>query len=1407
MKRIQPILLLMAAMCLGQYNTSAQAPVLPTKSTLANTLFSAKTYSSSSATDTSLRFRSLPSEFTLQVVAKVTSAAGRGLDIDARNAQLKGFRLSLDAANLKWTAPLASAQNLSTSNAGEFHTIRIAVKRDSAHIYQNGAYLLSKPLAAIKDIIAGVETDSVLNATIGSDLIPDWDGTAASTSGAPSSYGWAYTDATTTTLFNTANGGSGSRYMDVNASSGGNVHTLNGSTYTGRLLYIRWDGGAYQNAVYSYPVTLAANTTYNFSMLHAYISNATGSKTITVGIGKTTAGSARYATKTFVTDGTRALKRESFQFTSQEAGQYYLTFTGNWALFSIAELTVKQFTANSRFIFGKNYPSGAVNMEISSATYEDGAFAPTTLVTGTRQTVNLTGSAQYLIPAFNTDYVVAGKTDVHFTGEGSPFVNSTITLNSNDSWLFFDNVKPSLITANWLSSVKINGAAAVVNSNVRLSPYKNGTVVIPNGNQTSLAALQVYSQQNLSGTSATYPIEVYNSLGALDNKIRSFKLKRGYMATFGNNPDGTGYSRVFIASDSDLVVNTMPQGLDTTVSFVRVLKWNWVSKKGKAGGGTPVNLTNSTWYYDWNIGGSTAADYEYAAIRQTQYWPGWGDINSKSNISHLLGFNEPDRPDQANMSVETAIAQWPELMKSGLRVGSPAPSNPPAWLDKFMAKADSLNYRVDYVAIHCYWGGITPQTWYNRLKAIYDQFKRPIWITEWNNGANWTTETWPTEQNAQFQKQLEDLKGILNVLDTASFVERYAIYDWVENKRALVLADTLTPAGKYYAASKSDFAFNRSKEYIHAWKLTAPTIFSSIKSTDYFKTTISWTDINGELGSKYILERKIDGRDADFVLLQQYTGYAAAAVMTFEDSVFAKATYRLKAFGTNGVTFVYSGTHEILRDVAPVAPTVTGDVVSATKLRINWTAVTSARSYNLKRSLSASGPFTTIAARTNALTFLDEGLQPATNYYYVVTTLNSAGESANSTVLLKATPALVVPAGATNPRIASGDAKITLSWDFMYDAKYKILRSSSAGGTYDTLVNNLDAVRYEDRTRANGSTWYYKIIAYNNAGSSPASAAFTGAPVAGRYLRMNFNEGAGTLAKDNWGGYNGTLANAAVWTTGKDVGSGAVNLVKASGSYIQLESGAMSELEDFTIATWFKMPANQGYNTRLFDFGNSTSVFMMLTPRVSTANGPSLRYKITCPAGTNDRYMAYDLPLDQWVHLAISQQGSIFKMYVNGTLQYTDSSATVTPSDMGITVNNYLGRSQYSTDPYSDHTYDDLVIYNYALSAAQVDDLYDGNMLNLLAAAPYIAPVEASPKAKVYPNPVSSRLNIELPVDAAADLLVQLYNLAGQQVLEEKKTANGSRLQYVDVSNLPAGVYQLRVINAGKVYNARVLKQ
>jgi len=81
----------------------------------------------------------------------------------------------------------------------------------------------------------------------------------------------------------------------------------------------------------------------------------------------------------------------------------------------------------------------------------------------------------------------------------------------------------------------------------------------------------------------------------------------------------------------------------------------------------------------------------------------------------------------------------------------------------------------------------------------------------------------------------------------------------------------------------------------------------------------------------------------------------------------------------------------------PPAPAgLTATAASATQIDLSWNASSGASSYNVKRSSTGGGPYTTIAAGVTATDYDDAGLMPVTTYYYVVSATNSSGESANS---------------------------------------------------------------------------------------------------------------------------------------------------------------------------------------------------------------------------------------------------------------------------------------------------------------------------------------------------------------------------------------------------------------------------
>ncbi len=524
-------------------------------------------------------------------------------------------------------------------------------------------------------------------------------------------------------------------------------------------------------------------------------------------------------------------------------------------------------------------------------------------------------------------YIVPVNTDLHLTDAEDPIVNSTISINSEDSWLFFDKMKPLIVLEKYKSNILINGQALEEDINCRISVYGHGTVIM--SHTDAYKPLQVFTEQNYGGEGTWMSLyEYHNNLPAgLENKIRSFKLKRGYMATLANSPDGTGYSRVFVADREDINIPVIQSELDQTISYIRVFRWEWVSKKGWCGGSyNQRHLTNSTWYYDWGAGKNSEMGMEYVPERITQWWPGFEtDINPLNKVSHLLSFNEPDHWEQANMSVDIAIEQWPQMMKSGLRVGSPATTDF-KWLYEFMEKANARNYRVDYVVIHAYWGETDPQRWYNSIAEVHRKTKRPIWIKEWNIGAHWTGEWWPNRtggpegsdgggpndntgpaDNANQTYMRDNLKRILNVMDTCSFIERYSIYNWVGYNRAILIKsekdepeETFTLAGELYRDNVAPLAYNPDYEVIPQWDLIAPVLsytYDPVKE----EISLSWSDSNQELSRSYNILKKVN--NGKYEKIDEITNTSTKKYTSkLNASDPGKVSYAIQLIGYNGET-------------------------------------------------------------------------------------------------------------------------------------------------------------------------------------------------------------------------------------------------------------------------------------------------------------------------------------------------------------------------------------------------------------------------------------------------------------------------------------------------------------------------
>ena len=290
--------------------------------------------------------------------------------------------------------------------------------------------------------------------------------------------------------------------------------------------------------------------------------------------------------------------------------------------------------------------------------------------------------------------------------------------------------------------------------------------------------------------------------------------------------------------------------------------------------------------------------------------------------------------------------------------------------------------------------------------------------------------------------------------------------------------------------------------------------------------------------------------------------------------------------------------------------------------------------------------------------------------------------------------------------------QINLSWTGVPEAaSYNIKRSTVSSGPYSVISSDITGLSFSDTDISSGQPYYYVVSANLSHGESPDSNESMST---GLQSYLNFDESEGTTAYDSTGNsWDGTLANGPQWDTG--IFGSAVEL-DGSDDYISLPSGAVGDLTDFTISTWVYLDTISNWS-RVFDFGSGTNVNMFLTPRNSITG--AVRFAITNNgSGGEQRITGSEvLPTGAWTHVAVSLRGSAGVLYVNGSEVGRNSAMTLTPSSLGITNQNYIGRSQYP-DPYLDGLVDDFRIYSVGLSGGQVENLYNTELPAFIPLSP-----------------------------------------------------------------------------------------
>jgi hypothetical protein len=238
------------------------------------------------------------------------------------------------------------------------------------------------------------------------------------------------------------------------------------------------------------------------------------------------------------------------------------------------------------------------------------------------------------------------------------------------------------------------------------------------------------------------------------------------------------------------------------------------SKKGTGGFPTLSDTFQNRWAYNWGPNDSFPSEVEFWPMQWGSFFwstrpalmPDWMR-NPEPNV--LMGYNEPDKIEQANMPIDTAASMWPRLEILNMPLLGPAVAGHPAtsdWIQGFMSRVDADELRLDYVGMHSY-GGPNANSFINQITSARNAWGRDVVVSEfsvvdWSNTNSWTKEpvyNW----FAEVLWRMEDLDA----------VHTYAVFIFTnepdnpisDNRGEMREADgSLTPAGKLYAAWDGD---------------------------------------------------------------------------------------------------------------------------------------------------------------------------------------------------------------------------------------------------------------------------------------------------------------------------------------------------------------------------------------------------------------------------------------------------------------------------------------------------------------------------------------------------------------------------------------------------------------------------
>ncbi|MEG2078621.1 LamG-like jellyroll fold domain-containing protein [Chryseobacterium sp.] len=483
---------------------------------------------------------------------------------------------------------------------------------------------------------------------------------------------------------------------------------------------------------------------------------------------------------------------------------------------------------------------------------------------------------------------------------------------------------------------------------------------------------------------------------------------------------------------------------------------------------------------------------------------------------------------------------------------------------------------------------------------------------------------------------------------------------------------------------------------------------------------------------------------------------------------------------------------------------ITTGTPAASSLTVNWNDnATNETNYVLERSTNGTA-FTVLATLpANTTSYNETGLTPNTQYYYRVKALNATDSSVytqNATVTTPPVPS--APTKAVLPTPANGNNSIDFANGNLL-LKWTGSTNTTAFtvnfGTDPLNLNNVATIPYSAapshqlNNLITSTNYYWRIDSSNNLGSvtgdvwsfralTPSLVGnwpFSESPTSGEQI-------ADVTTYANNGILNVAYDNASVRVPGKE--NFALDLATSpSTPYIASiphQEQILFNTNSFTISYWMKAPAS------MIPSSSATSLYVLckgsITKNLNTG-ATGKRFNIEVKGGQLRFAIDDDItkkeitsPIanyfnDTWVHVVIQRDITAHKIriYRNGVLMVeADETAVTGIGEASDFVIGNIGELEFQATTNASASYkgafDELKMYNYALSATDISALYNQAVLSN-------AEFSISKNVgTVYPNPIKDQLFIKLPEYKKSSLTATIIDMSGKVIIKEKLNANGN---------------------------------